>query len=614
MRYGVKRVGGLSPCLSIQSFADISTLEEHRKKVSGAFIAVVVTICVLPFLLNQMFGFDFGTHPEILGTGEYGSGGIDAAHHMLAGSFVHTILEWSAFCTAILTAALAFIHFRIRGDVTTPIIGMALFYAGCMDAFHTLAADRLIEAVADNTNLIPFTWAICRLFNALILIGGIGIFLVSGAQAGRRGGGTVLFVSAGFGAVAYATIRLSAASETLPQTMFPDALITRPWDVAPLILYLFAGLYLFPRFYRRSPNIFTHALIISMIPQVMTQLHMAFGSSALFDNNFNIAHTLKIVAYVVPFSGLVLDYVETYRGEALTVARLEEEIRARKNVEKEIREARDLAESASRAKSEFLASMSHELRTPMNSIIGFTRRLLNRLHDTISSRDLDALETVDRNAKHLLELINDVLDLSRIEAGQMGLRLSEFNGIEVIREAADEASSLAEAKALQIDLELPQEAVTIEADRTKFRQILTNLFSNAIKYTKQGKITVSAVSLIDGQLGPAFRVAVRDTGEGISPEDQKLLFGRFTRLDTEATRREGGTGLGLTLSAQYARMHGGRIDVTSEPGKGSEFSLVLPLQAIEPKEEATLERSGVARSSDHHGDGPCEKGRRGSNF
>lgn len=145
----------------------------------SAILWIVWVICLLPFTLN-LLGLDFASHNLGLRMEDLGDGNLaDRLHQSLAGSFTHTILEWSAFCAAIFTVVLAFTYFWIQKDVTTPIIGLALFCSGIMDAFHTLAADRLIDAVADNTNLIPFTWAICRMANALLTITGIIILLVA---------------------------------------------------------------------------------------------------------------------------------------------------------------------------------------------------------------------------------------------------------------------------------------------------------------------------------------------------------------------------------------------------------------------------------------------------
>ena len=300
----------------------------RRTRIPVQLVWAVVAICVLPILLN-LLGVDFGSPLQTfhasdtfnMPKGEV----VDAIHHTLSGSFTHTILEWSAFCTAIFTVIMSFIHFYLKGDIVTPIIGVALFSSGCMDAFHTLAADRLIQGVADNQNLIPFTWAICRLFNALIMLGGASFFLI--AKPGKskmKGISFVVLASLVCGLIAFWIVSFCAHSATLPKTIFPNSLVTRPWDIAPLLLFIFAGLVVFPRFYDKYPSLFSHALIISVIPEVATEIYMAFGSKELFDNHFNIAHFLKIIAYLVPLLGLCLDYIRTYREEADTAKQLKQ--------------------------------------------------------------------------------------------------------------------------------------------------------------------------------------------------------------------------------------------------------------------------------------------------
>jgi len=293
-------------------------------KLPTQFIWAVLLISVLPFFLN-LLGINFGSphYANLFNLSTIAPNQLtDVIHHSLSGSFTHTILEWTAFCTAIFTAVLSFVYFQNKRDVVTPIIGVSLFFAGSMDAFHTLAADRLISGAGNAQDLIPFTWAICRLFNALILIVGTGIFLVTGSRKWRGNLGFVGVISLVFGAIAYAIIHACATSAHLPRTTFPNALITRPWDFIPLLLFIFAGLFVFPRFYRRYPSLFSHSLLISVIPSVAVQLHMTFGSTALFDNHFNIGHFLKIVAYLVPFAGLSLEYVQTYQKEAIALKML----------------------------------------------------------------------------------------------------------------------------------------------------------------------------------------------------------------------------------------------------------------------------------------------------
>ncbi|MCZ6818808.1 MAG: PAS domain S-box protein, partial [Calditrichaeota bacterium] len=306
-------------------------------KIPTKWVLALLVICILPYLLN-VFGVDFDTSKQLSASTE-NVAAIDGMFYKLSGAFSHTLLEWSAFCTAIFTVILAFVHFGIKKDLTTPIIGMALFFAGCMDAFHTLAADRLIEAVADNRNLIPFTWAICRLFNALIMIVGVGILLLKKDKNRSGNSGFILSVSLAFGVVAYSIIHFCATSNLLPQTIFPESIITRPYDVAPLLLFIIAGLFIYPRFYRARPGLFSHALLISVIPQVANHLHMSFGSVALFDNHFNIAHFLKIIAYLVPLVGLILNYLETYRKEEQTTNRLIEEMAERQEVNAALQES-----------------------------------------------------------------------------------------------------------------------------------------------------------------------------------------------------------------------------------------------------------------------------------
>ena len=288
----------------------------------------VVFCCISPYILNRC-GIDFGsgaTNFDPSSAAELSpTERINQLHYILSGSFTHSLLEWSAFCVALFTAILAWVHFSInRKDVVTPVLGMALFFSGCMDAFHTLAADRLIHGAADPVNLIPFTWAICRLFNAIIMSVGIWIIL---SRRDRDHYTSIWFVAsttALLGIIAYATIHLCTIFDHLPQTMFPGNLISRPYDVVPLILFVLAGATVYRQLHRKTPSFFTYGLLLSLIPNVLTQFHMAFGSSALFDNHFNVAHFLKIVSYLVPLIGLILDYIQTYQTQAFAMMELDQ--------------------------------------------------------------------------------------------------------------------------------------------------------------------------------------------------------------------------------------------------------------------------------------------------
>ncbi len=230
-------------------------------------------------------------------------------------------------------------------------------------------------------------------------------------------------------------------------------------------------------------------------------------------------------------------------------------------------------QTATRHKSEFLTNMSHELRTPLNAILGFTELIQDGIYGQIPPKIMEIIEKLHRNGTHLLNLINDVLDLSKIEAGRIELSIGNFRVAPCIENVATNAASLAARKGLKINTEIPDELPTGYGDEKRINQILWNLVSNAIKFTQQGEVTVG-VRDEDGGL----HFFVKDTGIGIPPDRIGELFQEFKQLDSSNTKEFGGTGLGLSISRKLVEMHGGRIWVESEEGKGSVFHFVLPFK------------------------------------
>ena len=234
-----------------------------------------------------------------------------------------------------------------------------------------------------------------------------------------------------------------------------------------------------------------------------------------------------------------------------------------------------VAEEARRAKEEFVANVSHELRTPLNMIVGFSEMIpkLSRVYGTrLSPALLSDVAAIRRNAQHLAKLVDDVLDLSQVEAGRMALSKEWVSIQEIISEAAQVVQALFDSKGLSLQVEVPSGLPPVFCDSTRIRQVIINLLSNGGRFTEQGGVRVTARSGEDEVL-----ISVADTGPGIAPEDQKRLFEPFEQLDRSIRRRHGGSGLGLSISKRFVETHGGRMWLESEPGMGTTFHFGLPL-------------------------------------
>jgi signal transduction histidine kinase len=239
----------------------------------------------------------------------------------------------------------------------------------------------------------------------------------------------------------------------------------------------------------------------------------------------------------------------------------------------------DQLAQASKAKSEFLANMSHELRTPMNAILGFTEMLIDGLYGEIPDSLKEPLSDIQVNGRHLLHLINDVLDLSKIEAGRMELALTEYSVREMVDIVQLSLRSLAAEKGLEFTTSVPDDLPPAFGDNRRLSQCLMNLAGNAIKFTKAGRVEIGVE--LDGE---ELEFRVSDTGIGIPKEELENVFAEFRQVDTTVTREFGGTGLGLSITKKFVEMHGGRVWVESETGKGSSFFFAVPLRV---KEEVT---------------------------
>jgi len=265
----------------------------------------------------------------------------------------------------------------------------------------------------------------------------------------------------------------------------------------------------------------------------------------------------------------VADAAGTSFGAVVTL----HDVTALKTAESHALRARDAAEAASRAKSDFLARMSHELRTPLNAVIGFARILLKNRGGGMSAQELDYAERIHGNGRHLLGLIDTILDVSRIEAGAEELVLADADVAALVREVVDSLQCVAAEKGIALAAESGV-AATARVDVGKLRQVLLNLVGNAVKFTEAGGVRVALVR--DPDSGAPLRIDVADTGIGIAPERLEAIFDAFQQADGSTSRRYGGTGLGLTISRALCGAMGCRLEVESAPGRGSVFRIRFP--------------------------------------
>ena len=309
------------------------------------------------------------------------------------------------------------------------------------------------------------------------------------------------------------------------------------------------------------------------------------NQAALLGAGFNSILVVPLVGQDSVLGALVLfrrsagdfpavGFMQTFADQsvlALNNARLFREVEQKR---------RELA-VASEHKSQFLANMSHELRTPLNAVLGYAELLADGLYGVMPAKATEVLERIQHNGKHLLGLINDVLDISKIEAGQLHLALEDYSVESMVQSVVSATGSLAKTKGIDLTMQIPEKLPVGRGDERRLTQVLLNLVSNAIKFTDAGSVEV-CVKVVDDR----FNISVKDTGPGIAAADQAKIFDEFQQVDNSSTRRKGGTGLGLSISRRLVDLHGGHIDLDSTLGVGSTFSIVLPVRVNQQSQAA----------------------------
>jgi signal transduction histidine kinase len=325
---------------------------------------------------------------------------------------------------------------------------------------------------------------------------------------------------------------------------------------------------------------FVHAAIMNLFVVVLYNalavLHQDLlsypsGSLLLLNNNFQFV-SAGFMAALQSYLSETLARREFAQRLLVSLEQADKRRLAGQLTEQRMLEKTRILEAANQHKSEFLANMSHELRTPLNAVIGFSEVLNERLFGELNARQARYVENIHSSGRHLLSLINDILDLSKIEAGRMDLEVTRFSAAAALESATSLLRERANRNRVGLELAIGESVGEVCADERKFKQIVLNLLTNAVKFTPAGgRITVTA-----RMGGPTLEVSVEDTGIGIAPADQELIFQQFRQVGSDYARKQEGTGLGLALTRKLVELHGGAIGVHSEPGKGSRFSFTIP--------------------------------------
>jgi len=468
----------------------------------------------------------------------------------------HSLAETFSIVVACGTFMLAWNSRRFLDNNYILFISIAYLFIGCMDMIHTLAYKGMGVFQEYGTDLSVQLWIMSRYIQSIS-------FFIAPLFIGRKmrtnlvfTGYTVL-ISLLLGSVFYRNVFPSCFIEGVGLTPFKKI------SEYVISLIFLGSILLLIQKRREFDTSVLKLLIASIIVTICSELFFTLYTD-VYSIFSMIGHVLKIIAFYLIYKAIIQTGLE--KPYNLLFRNL-------KQSEEALRESKELAESASRAKSEFLANMSHELRTPLNAVIGFAEILYDGICGELNELQKSSVIDIQESGKHLLRMINDILDLSKIESGKMDLQPEIFSISRAMDDVYSIVRDMANKKRLNMQFIVPNDLPDIYADQVKFKQIMYNLLSNAVKFTLYGgDITVNA-----GFFDTEYLISITDTGIGIEPKDHKIIFEEFKQLEYSRSRQYEGTGLGLALTKKLVELHGGRIWVESEgSGKGSKFSFTLP--------------------------------------
>jgi signal transduction histidine kinase len=486
---------------------------------------------------------------------------------------IHSFLEMFAIGVCALVAGIGWspIHGERAGHMI--VLSTGFLAVGLLDFAHLLSYAGMPDFVTPSgvEKAIDF-WLAARLYGATTLL----VVTVAPARwpigLGLRFG--ALGIALGYTATTY--IAVLGFQEALPRTFIPGFGLTSVKIVAE---YSIMGLYVVAALFawrsRKSRAAFSRPLLLAAL-LVLTASEMAFTLYGDPHDLFNfIGHVYKLFGFYLVYRMVFVDAVRLpYLRQTAASERIAELNRSLKERVVELRRERERALEANQAKSEFLANMSHELRTPLNAILGYSEIMHKQMFGDLPARYREYSEDIFRAAGHLRAVIDDILDMSRIEAGRLKLVLEEGDLVAIVRDCVRLVEGRAREKRLNLEMRLTPDAPVTMIDHRAIAQVLLNLLSNAIKFTPAGgNIHVDAFMDRDGRIA----VSVRDTGIGIAPENLERAFEPFWQGEDAHSRRHEGTGLGLSISKKLVEAHGGRIAIESRQGEGTTVTFSLPV-------------------------------------
>jgi signal transduction histidine kinase/CheY-like chemotaxis protein len=495
---------------------------------------------------------------------------------------LHTLLEMSSALLALTAGVMSLVRYYAKKSSAFLLLGSCFLGTGILDAYHGLITSSFLQGHTPSalSGLTPWSGAVPRIFLSLLLC----VTLLDSRKARQRNGNalreSLVYTAVGLWAVASFVF---FSFVTVKPAYYSNFVFHRPSQLVQAVLFALALTgYLWKGTWKTSR--FEHYLVLALITATASDFAYMEFYKDLYDAQFTAGHILKIFVYLFVLVGLFSNTYSIFKrvahdatileaSVAERTAELAHEIATRKAAQANLEEAIIIADAANRAKSDFLANMSHEIRTPLNGVIGMTDLALET---ELTPEQREYLNTVKLSGDSLLILINDILDFSKIEAGKLEIDEIDFDLRENVEETMKTLAHRADEKGLELLCEFAHDLPPmVRGDPSRLRQILLNVVGNAIKFTTKGEVSLTVAKKSSPSADDFLQFTVTDTGIGIPPEKQKLIFEPFSQADASTTRKFGGTGLGLTICTRLVAMMGGKIWVNSEVGQGTQFHFTI---------------------------------------